>query len=74
MKFGDFRRNFGQLAMPAFMAGFVALGAEESSAWRMAMVVPAVLFLCVGTFVWMCCDDWYDFTAALRPFFSLFFR
>ena len=43
--------------MPAFMAVFVALGAEESSAWRMALIVPAVLFLCVGTFVWMCCDD-----------------
>ena len=49
MKFGDFRRNFGQLAMPAFMAGFVALGAEESSAWRMAMVLIFYIF-CIGKF------------------------
>ena len=54
---GNLGGGVTQLAMPAFMAVFVALGAEESSAWRMAMIVPAVLFLCVGTFVWMCCDD-----------------
>ena len=43
--------------MPGVMALFIAFGVPESTAWRVAFLVPATLFLTIGLFIWNFCDD-----------------
>ena len=54
---GNLGGGVTQIFMPGVMALFIAFGVAESTAWRVAFLVPATLFLLVGLFIWNLCDD-----------------
>lgn len=54
---GNLGGGVTQVFMPAVMGMFIAFGVAEAQAWRVAMLVPACMFICAGCFCYFCCDD-----------------
>lgn len=54
---GNLGGGVTQLFMPAMMAMMAAFGANDEWAWRLAFLVPSVVFVALGFHIWVNCDD-----------------